>query len=438
MGFIRKNLNWIIILILAFIPAVIWLTMLPLTIRFGDLSSTLTSFGQLTGIVGMALFAISLILSARLKSFDKHLRGLNRVYINHHRYGAIAFILLLFHPLFLVGRYLLFSLQSAVIFLLPGSDWAINFGELSLLGMIILLVLTFFVSLRYDFWKNTHKYLGLAFFLGGLHAFLITSDISRSTPLRWYILTLSALGILIYIYHTLLGQITAKRYLYNVDEVNKLNEAVVEIALSPFKADEKISYKAGQFAFVNFNDIRVGLEQHPYSFVSAPHEGQIKFAIKNLGDYTSTLSRLTKGAIAKVEGAYGQFSYANIPNKKQIWIAGGIGITPFVSMGTEWAQRADTPEYSIDLYYCAKDEAELVLMNRLNEITTTHPNFHVIPFCASVRGQINAKIIGDTSGGLIGKDILVCGPPGMMKSLKEQFIHLGVKKQNIHSEEFKF
>lgn len=435
---IKNNLGWIIILILSFIPAIIWLNMLPWKERFADLPSTLTSLGQLTGLIGMTLFAISLILSARLKFFDQHLHGLNRVYINHHRYGAIAFILLLFHPLLLASKYLIFSLESAMVFLLPSSDWTINFGILSLLGMIILLILTFFVSLRYDFWKNTHKYLGLVFFLGGLHSFLITSDISRSTPLRWYVLTLSALGILIYIYHTLLGKITAKRYLYSVEAVNKLNDAVVEVVLSPFKINEQLSYQAGQFAFVNFDDQRVGLEQHPFSFVSAPHEEQLRFAIKNLGDYTGTVSNLTKGTIAKIEGPYGQFSYTNTPNKKQIWVAGGIGITPFISMGMEWAVRPDVAEYSIDLYYCTKDEAELVLMNRLNEITTQHSNFRLIPFCATLKGRINAQVISDTSGGLDNKDIFVCGPPIMMQSLREQFIQLGIKKQNIHSEEFKF
>jgi len=382
----------------------------------------------------MALFAVGLILSARFKFLDR-LWGLNRVYIHHHRFGAIAFILLLLHPVFLLVRYLTISLDSAFTFL-TSYNLAIIFGKLSLLGMIILLVLTFFVSLRYDFWKKTHKYLGLAFFFGGLHALFITSDISNNMVLRWYLLTLAALAIFVYIYYTLLGRVVGKRYLYSVKAVNKLSEAIAEIILTPVSADKKISYQAGQFAFINFNDQKIGLEQHPYSFASAPEEETIKFVVKNLGDYTGKLPQLAKGTVAKIEGPYGQFSFINCSSKKQIWIAGGIGATPFVSLGLALKSSVEAGNYEIDLYYCVKDKTELVLINRLKEIAANLPKFRVIPFCSDERGRITAQVVSEESHGLAKKDILICGPALMMTSLKKKFIELGVKKNNIHSEEF--
>lgn len=424
-----------IIITLAIIPAIIWLFVLPLPIRFGNFLATMTSLGQLTGLVGAALFALSLILSARLKFFDRHLQGLNRVYINHHRLGAIAFSLLLFHPLFLTVRYIVFSLPSAVWFWLGSAGWAVILGELSLFAMILLLVLTFFISLRYHIWKSTHKFLGLAFFLGALHMFFIPSDVSRNLLLRYYMLGLSALGIVAYIYHTILGKWSAQRYVYTVEEIKNLNAEVIEITLSPFDSQKKLIYAPGQFAFINFNDRMVSLEQHPFSFLSAPEENAIKFGIKNLGDYTSQMKNISRGALAKIEGPYGKFSYFNFLSKQQIWIAGGIGITPFISMAKHLNSQKNN-NYKIDLYYCVRNKAEMILLNELVAMAENNNNFRILQHCSNEDGLINAKVVNEKSQGLVNKDILVCGPPLMMKNLKEQFLQLGVKHNNIHSEEF--
>ena len=145
--------------LLVFIPVLLWLGMIPLKFRFGGVIAICTSLGQLAALAGMVLFSWSLILSARLKFFDRYLGGLNRVYVNHHRIGAAAFVLLLFHPLFLTVRLGAHSLVMAAKFWLPSGNWALNFGLAALFGMMVLLILTFFVSLKYSAWKNTHKYL---------------------------------------------------------------------------------------------------------------------------------------------------------------------------------------------------------------------------------------------------------------------------------------
>jgi predicted ferric reductase len=436
MRFIKYNLGWIIIILLAIIPAVIWLFMLPLALRFGSVLDSLTSLGQLTGLVGAALFALALILGARLKFFDRQLNGLNRVYINHHRLGAIAFSLLLFHPLLLAARYLSSSLESALWFWLGSGGWPVILGEAALLGMIVLLILTFFVPLRYQIWKNTHKFMGLAFFVGAFHLFFAGSDVARSPLLKYYLLALIILALSAYVYHTLLGRFTSRRYLYTVTAVNNLNASVSEVILSPFDPQRIMPYQPGQFVFVNFNDRSVGLEQHPFSLTSSPEEKDLKFAIKNLGDYTRNVKNISRGTIAKVEGPYGKFSYFNFRSKKQIWIAGGIGITPFMSMARHLAEQKNLAAYNIDLYYCVRDKAEMVLWDELRAISQTHAGFRLLDFCSGERGMINAKIISELSGGLGDKDILLCGPPPMMRALKEQFRQLGVNKNNIHSEEF--
>lgn len=435
MNFFKNNLGWILVIILSLIPAFLWFGMLPVQYRFGGTTQIFTSLGQLTGLVGITLFALSLILSGRFKFFDENLHGLNRVYINHHRIGAIAFILLLFHPIFLTYRLIIFSLKIASNFWLPDSNWALNFGSISLFGMIILLILTFFVSLKYNVWKKTHKFMGLAFFFGGLHAFFINSDISRNIALRWYVLSLSAVGIFVYLYRTVFGKFFVKKYNYVLDGVKRLNNNVIQINLNPLDKKDAFNYSAGQFAFLSFKNNLISEEWHPFSFISIPKDGNVKFAIKNLGDYTSMLAGLPTGTMVEIEGPFGQFSFQNFPSKKQIWIAGGIGITPFISMAKNFSEEKNN-YYNIDLYYSVKTESDLVLMDDLLKISEMNNNFRFFPFISEKMGNINIKYITQNSGDLKNKEILLCGPMPMVSSLKKQFKTIGVKKNNIHSEEF--
>jgi predicted ferric reductase len=118
--------------------------------------------------------------------------------------------------------------------------------------------------------------------------------------------------------------------------------------------DRWSGHVAGQFAFLTFNRSE---GPHPFTISSAWNEdGKLTFLIKGLGDYTDTLpATLKAGDLVKVEGPYGRFAFDD--NKsRQIWVAGGIGITPFIARMQALAEQADARE--IDLFYstAAPDE----------------------------------------------------------------------------------
>ncbi|WZB73187.1 FAD-binding oxidoreductase [Achromobacter xylosoxidans] len=94
-------------------------------------------------------------------------------------------------------------------------------------------------------------------------------------------------------------------------------------------------HQAGQFAFVRF-DRREGA--HPYTIASAPRpDGAIRFEIKALGDYTSRLpGALRVGQPVEVEGPYGCFQLDADAGAPQVWVAGGIGVTPFLAWLDTW------------------------------------------------------------------------------------------------------
>jgi predicted ferric reductase len=122
-----------------------------------------------------------------------------------------------------------------------------------------------------------------------------------------------------------------------------------------------------------------------------------------------------------------------MPNKNQIWIAGGIGITPFLSM----ARALQNDNYNIDLYYCTSNKGEAVLLDELLKISSVFKNFRVIQWCSDEKGRINAHLVSRFSG-LENKSVLLCGPPPFMSSLRKQFLELNVVNNNIYSEKFQF
>lgn len=425
--------GWAIVLTLSLIPVVLWATMPTEFARFNNFTNITYSIGKVTGLVGTAMFALNLILGARLKWMESFFNGLNNVYIRHAQLGKIGFLMLLAHPLFLIPVYSGGSWESALRFLIPGSNWAKNFGGMALAMMTVLVVLTIWLRPKYHIWKRTHQLFGLAFFIAALHVYFIGSDVGQYVPLRTYMLGLSGLGLVAYFYRTVLGRFLVRKVTYEVDRVTPLNEDITEIHLKPKGAP--LDYNPGQFIFIQFLSDAVGHEVHPFSLTSIPQDEGISITVKNLGDYTSRLKNLTVGTVAKVEGPYGVFSYRKALSKKQVWIAGGVGITPFLGM----ARSLDPSEaVSVDLYYSVKTLKEAIALEELSAIESKNPNFRLIVWGADEKGYLNANVLEENSGDLKGKSIFLCTPPAMIASLKKQLKAKGVEPAYIHSEEFNF
>jgi predicted ferric reductase len=415
------------IFLLAAVPFIIWLLMQPLSTRFPSLGTALTSLGQLSSLTGLVIFSITFVLNTRLEFLEDFFGGQDRVYQAHHTIGTIAFALLVMHPLLLSYKYLQISLKSAITFLIPGADFAINFGIYALLVMEILLIITFYIRLKYNKWKFTHEFLGMAFLLASLHIFFISSDISRSVALRFYILAFVAIGLLAFFYRTMFGRLLVKKYGYTVAKVLNLDSGITEISLKPSK--EKLKHKAGQFIFISFKSKSIPDEPHPFTISSFPEEQNIRLSIKASGDYTQNIKNLNMGDPAFVEGPFGRFLSKS--ENEQVWIAGGIGITPFLSMARSFRDL----QKHVWLHYCTKNEKEAVFLKELQGLSAANPNFTVITHFSDTQGFVNAEMI-NTQTHLKGKEILLCGPPPMMNSLRKGFINLKVSISSIHLEEF--
>ncbi|OGM33306.1 hypothetical protein A2803_05570 [Candidatus Woesebacteria bacterium RIFCSPHIGHO2_01_FULL_44_21] len=391
------------------------------------LNFPLISVTQILGLTAATLVSLNLLLASRLKIFENLFGGLDKVYKQHQFTGKTAFALMLAHPTFL----LLSSsdLWRAVeLYVLDLSTPAYNYGKLALFGFTTLITLTIFVRLPYHIWRITHQLMIIPLIFLTLHVATIPSDVAVFLPLRVWILGLLLVGIGSYIYKVILYKHIGPKLDYKVNQVN-LRGQITEVLLEP--QGSALSHEPGQFVFVIFGNHEIGDEEHPFSISSAPGEKLIRLSIKKSGDFTSTLPKLKAQDKVKLYGPYGAFGRIALVSKKEVvMIAGGIGITPFLSIVNYIKNKNINLKYK--LIYSYKNETDSSYKEELMEIAGDK----LVTHNSDRSGHLTAKSIADKVGGLTNKTILLCGPKGMMSALTSQFLEMGVKRRNIIFEDF--
>jgi len=427
---LKKFFGISLLVIISLIPVALWFI-------FGNglnefSKSGTHSLGEIFGLVGMTLFALTFVLSTRIKIIEDMFGGLDKVYIIHGITGGIALILILAHPIFLVLRLIPNNLGLAATYLLPGTHWAINFGIIALTGLIILLFITLYTKIKYHKWKIGHEFLGLAFILAVLHIFLVRWTISKDAIFEGYLLyaiAVSSIGILAFSYSLFLKNRIIKNAIYRIESITPLRDTF-KIILTP--ENKPISYKSGQFIFLRFYNTNLSKEAHPFSIASKSDNSKIKIIVKKLGDFTENLGKIKPGDKVSIEGPYGRFGFYSSPEKDQVWIAAGIGITPFLGMAEDLDKGL---KKKIELYHTAR-EKEFIGYEFFSNLDLR--NFRFIPWDSNKKGRITIEEIEKMSGNLRNKEFFICGPEGFKESLIQNLLKKGIKKENIHEEAFEF
>lgn len=424
------NLGWLVTLLIALIPIVLWQIAIPTP--WDTPKNIAENIGRLAGLSGMALFAWNVILSARLKIYNKLFMGLDNTYRAHHIIGSSAFILLLIHPVFITYRYFLSSPISAYEFIKPNLASPFRLlGTIALALMMIFMIITLYINVKYEWFVMTQRLLGLVLFIGGVHAVFVGGSSLRGSvmSLTVYFGILMALAAIVYIYRSIFHGNFHKYFNYRIDRVDQRGNETYDLVLKPM--DKPLDYKPGQFAFIKIETEGLLGQVHPFSMSSSPSDKYLSFGIKNLGEYTEELGEVKESLTVKVDGPYGTFSNLVVKNKRQIWVAGGIGVTPFLAMAKSLGK-----DQEVDLYYSVKSANEAVYLKDLKELAKIKENLKVIEYSTDKQGYINADYIYKTSKDLDDANFMICGPGTMMKALKSQLKAKGVPKRNINTEEF--
>lgn len=426
----RTYIRWLFIIVPAVVPVLIWWAAKPASIQLQTTSEWIDACAKLAGLTALSLLAVNIIISARLKLLDRIFFGLDNMYRTHHLTGGWVIIFLLVHSGLLTLKFSMISLTSGYQFLMLDMDIPLTVAKLTLVAMTGLVVLTMYFKIRYEWFVVAMRLLGVAIFLGGYHALFVDgSDLRAITPLMIYMVILGALASGLYVYRSVFRRLLHRPYEYVVEKVIE-HQAVTEVWLQPIGAP--MQRFAGQFAFVSFPRSSVAVEEHPFTISSGSNDPGIRFCIKDLGDFTATVGSLQVGEPARVEGPYGTFSFTKSHHIHQVWISGGIGITPFLAM----ARSLDTTlRHHITLYYVVANQHDAIFLSELESISKQQPHFKVLPIFTSTQGLPTAA---DFREGTPAKhtDFLICGPPGMLKSVRKQLIAEGVSRRCIYAEEF--
>ena len=224
---------------------------------------------------------------------------------------------------------------------------------------------------------------------------------------------------------------TATRF--TIDAVNSLERAT-EVVLKP--VGDMLKFKPGQFAFVEVQG-KGWSEPHPFTISSAPGEDRLRFTMKVLGDWTRKVrEELEPGGEVIVRGPYGRFDASNTHSKKQVWIAGGIGLTPFLS---KLRALEDGDDRDIHFAYAARNKGEALYLDELKAIEQMRPNLTLYPLFSDEGDFARIDVAKERLPGQLSDfEYFICGPrpmvDGLMKDLKAE----GVKRKAIHVEAFEF
>ncbi|GGX40418.1 ferredoxin reductase family protein [Saccharospirillum salsuginis] len=397
----------------------------------GSSARVLDALGRLAGVLGLGLMLLAGIGSVRLPGLDRWFGGLPRLWTLHRLMGFGGFILILLHVWSMAFSGVAQSLAVALATLFPPiSDWAIWSGWLALVLTVLFLAPTFqfFGRLHYQRWKRLHLLSAPALAFALVH----TLSLSRWWPL-WLVLGLLAFAAIGW--RKLLSPHLGRSD-WTVAEVQTLVPGVVELVLDP--VDRPLRYEAGQFVYLTPWDERLAAgcgEEHPYTLSSAPDDPQLRLGIKDLGDATHALQTLTPGSRVQIEGPYGDFYERHRPGTGQLWLGGGIGITPFVSGAR--ALRADGRE-DIQLFYLALDSSRAYYLDELKSHAERCPAFRVEAHYFRQEGPMTLAFLKQHCPDFAQREVYLCGPPGMVNHLKPLLLSAGVPHSALHSEVFDF
>jgi predicted ferric reductase len=286
----------------------------------------------------------------------------------------------------------------------------------------------------YEGWKNLKKYIGIFFIIAFVHALTIKDPLKAFIAINW-VQIFFIIGAVSYLYTEVFGRFFKKYLPYTVDAVKHPNNATTEVTLRA-KKDSIPKHRAGQFLFVRFPSTRTLNESHPFTISSAPHEDVLRVTVKASGDFTRALfTDLKPGMDAVVEGAYGLFDYKT-GGQKQIWIAGGIGLTPFLSFIRDMDGNL---QHDVDFYYTVRHKEEAIFVDELEVGAKKHPQLKLHIRHSATDGSLNIDDIVRDAGGLVtDHHVYMCGPLPMVQAFEQKFRALGMPANNIHYEEFNF
>lgn len=215
-----------------------------------------------------------------------------------------------------------------------------------------------------------------------------------------------------------------------------------------FEKPAAFSFKAGQAIDVVLPKPPTGDAQsarHTFSIVTAPFESDLVIATRMRDSaFKRALKSLAIGSVVGIEGPFGSLTLHRDPARPAVFIAGGIGITPFVSMLRQAAK--DGLSRKLALLYSNRRPKDAAFLAELQELERRRENFRLIAAMTALSesdaswagetGSIDRAMIERAGGSLTEATYYLAGPPGMVEAMRQVLDEAGVSDDAVRSEEF--
>jgi predicted ferric reductase len=404
-----------------------------------DTATLLISAARFTGLFGAYLLLLQVLLLARLP-FLQWAIGFDTLMKRHRLNGKVSLLLILAHVATVTAGY---ALQSKISLLAQSAQFLTSWPDMvpALVGtlLLILVAVTSIVivrrRLRYETWYGVHLMAYLGIFLAWLHQ-IPTGTEFAGNPLGaafWtalYVVTLQ-LVVLFRVLQPALGFLWHRM---RVTEVTREAPGVVSLRISGHHLDW-LNARPGQWFSWRFLDRERWRQAHPFSLSAAPDGASFRITIKDLGDFSHAITGVKPGTFVLAEGPFGAFTGEAGTRDRVALIAGGVGITPIRALLEEL--RGD-----VVLVYRAERVGDLLFRDELETLARARGvTIHYV--LGDHRAPENAHLLSPEHlrslvPDIARRDVYLCGPTGMTRSVTRSVRRLGVPKGQIHIDEFAF
>ena len=411
-----------------------------------DASSLLSQLSVGMGLLATSLLVCAVVLPSRIRSLTRTL-GIDGV-LGIHRFVGLAVTMLVGLHIVLVlaakpANVALFDVLHA-----PNRARAAIGATVALVALVTLTVLRRRLRQRYEVWRWMHLALaGSVLVLSALHIWWL-NHLVRDTAMRalFIVLALAALGVLGYrwLWLPIFGPCRE----YVVRELRPETSTVSTLVLEPRRDRRQRGYRTlafapGQFAWIRLNP-SIGAQEHPFTIASSAHVGLwTEFTIRHTGDFTNELRQLRLGSPVWVDGPHGAFTLDLRRCTGLVMIAGGVGITPMMSMLRTLAHRRDRRPHRLVVVARTLEDllfrAELSELQQRLDLTVIELLRAPPPSWTGASGAVDEELLTALLPGAFRRnqlDYYLCGPPAMVTDVLTVLDGLDVPQPRIHTEQF--
>lgn len=380
------------------------------------------------------------IPTARLKIFAD-VFDMDQIYKTHHLVSVMSVAFVLAHPIILlfINPYILLLLNPFT------APWSAQAGLIGLAGLLLIAVSSVLrkeLKIGYDGWHLIHNLLTSVIAVFSLiHIFKVNYYVSYPV-MKWVWIIEAVIWGAMTVYMRAIKPAQMMEKPFTVKQIIEDAKDTWTMVLTP-KGHKGLNFAAGQIAWININTSPFSLNKNPFSISGSAHnKGELRFSIKNLGDFTSSIGKLVGGETVYVDGPYGSFSLDEPVTKNGlVLLAGGIGIAPVMSILYSLYDEGDNrPIY---LFFGNLNEESILFKQELDrlDLCMNLSIFHVLEKPAdplrNFQGFITRQIL-ESNLPSNRKDLFyfVCGPLPMIKAMEMHLSAMQIPRKHINTEKY--